>query len=339
MKKVLSIVVPPFRLYHCYAYPLAIILSNENTLEWFYCNYIHLFYIENQEIDPLRFYCPDYKGRFNNGFLPWLDYQVLDRDIIKNLNIDIIQLVKYSIDSEQYVSLYWDEYFVPNGLSQGSSHFWQRTLIYGYDDTSNVFNTYSEKSGGRLKTCLVSYDDFKLSFYGLEGEPWFKNIYLMKLDSNKQYEFDVKNVIKQISDYLSSRDVTESCRESFNPYIGVKFGFSIYDCIKNYLNTVPINNKHYHKTLNLLSEHKKIMLSRIKFMQDNGYLNISSSYYKNYEIVLKTTNILGDMFLKYNLLHDEEIIKRIITKINEISEMEKEILKELVNELSRQSLK
>jgi len=338
MKKILPIVNPPFKLYHMYAYPLSIILTNENTLEWFYCNYIHLFYIENQDIDPLRFYCPDYKGRFSNGFLPWLDYQVFDRNTIRTLNIDIIELVKYSIDNEEYVSLYWDEFYVPNGISQGNKHKWQRTLIYGYDDTLNVFYTYSVKSNSHLETCLISYDDFKLSFYSSQGVPCFPNIYLMKLDLNKQYKFDVKSIISQISDYLSSRDVTESRRESFNPYIGVKFGFSIYDCIRDYLNTVSQRNTiHYNKTLHIFSEHKKIMLSRIQYMQKLGYLEISSSYPKEYEAVYHNSTMLGSMFIKYNRLHDEAIIRRIISMINKISVLEKEILSDLVDELSKHS--
>ena len=337
MKKVLPITESPFELYHSNAYPLTIILNNKDTMEWLYCNYIHLFYIEKQDIDPLWFYCPDYKGRFYNSFLPWLDYQVLDKNTIKDLNIDILSLVKYSIDNEQYVSLFWDEFYIPNGIFMGDIHIRQRALIYGYDDASNHLYTYSEKSNSRLETCLVSYEDFKLSFYSsyIKGFPY---VYIMKLDVNRQYKFDVKSVITQIKDYLSSRDITESQRESFNSHEGVKFGFSIYDCIRDYLNTVSKRNTfHYHKTLNILSEHKKIMLQRIQYMQNNGYLEISSTHFKDYETVYKTSKVLGSMFQKYNISRDEAIISRIILKVNEISVKEKAILNELVDELSMNS--
>ena len=342
MKRILPTVIPPIKAFPDYACPLTIILSHENTLEWFYCNYIHLYFIINQRVDPMGFYIPDYKGNLFNTFIPWIDYQILNRDLIFNLNINIIDILKYSLDNEQYIVLYWDEFYIPNGICvEEKPHYWHKTFIYGYDDLSENFYTYGYKGNGQYESCLICYKDFHSSFYSNKGEmkEVHKKIYFLKFDTEREYKFDLKCVIDHLNDYLYSVDVTRRFNNSFNPLKGIKFGFSVYDCLKDYYDkpyiVKDIASSSYHIALCILYEHKKVMLSRIRFLQDEKHLDDFNKLIQDYEVVVNNSCMLKNLFIKYTILGDETITKKIVFEINKIANLEKKVLEGLIKKISK----
>lgn len=336
MDKKLPIIVPPIKAFVYNAYILAIILQHENVWEWFYNNYIHLYFDTKEIDDPFNFYYTDYSGSLWNARNTWLEYEEIERNFLSFMNIDLVDVVKFYIDNNWYIELYWDEFFVPNGLTQGKIHFWHRTLIYGYDDIEKIVYTYGYKNNSNYESCVVSYSDFRKSYYSDFNCNTSRPIYLMKFNSEKQFKFDIINVLNQISDYLCSKDLTEPNRNNFNKNKDIKFGFATYESIINHYakKSSNKNQKISYMPLYVLYEHKKTMLSRLKFLQNNKYIQSHNTYIKDYEIIVKNASILGPLFFKYIYTNNKTLLDKLISKIGEIKDLEKIVLEKLLFELN-----
>jgi hypothetical protein len=336
--KILKITDPPIKGYPDYAYPLSVILNYDYAYEWLYCNYIQLHFDENDIYDPVRFYFTDASSGIWNIRNPLLDYQMIHRDTLALLGNDIIKFIKDAIDLENYIIIYLDEFYLIDRWAYQNTHFNHINFIYGYDDKEQCFYT-----AGYDKNIQYSYT--KISFLEIE-QAYINNvkdyyeginkIYLLKFDMmRKRYEFDILTVIKQLKEYVYAENSSLRYNLEFNGGRNLYFGTDIYTPLKLYLDSIHKYGWNWNliKPIFVLYEHKKLMALRIKFLEENGYLQVDSKYYNYFIDLAEMYSNIKFRFLKYMKTRKKHIIDEIIFLIDRSVSEETAMLKEMIIEL------
>lgn len=363
MEKKLPLASSPILVYVDYSYPLSILRNYSQTDAWFYSNYIQLFF---QKKDSnfrgiLKFYITDAFGRIWYPFLPWFHYQTFQRDIIKALNVDIIELLINGIDKSYYTMLNWDEFYAPQGLTQSKIHFSHKTLIYGYDLKEECFYSVGFKMTTKYEHCKISFKDFKSAFFSEINDinmPYHDSeICLMRFNKNYSFNFDVDTFIQQLYDYYLSRNPLKNFRTHFNcgydfDYFNdtnIFFGMNIYDYLKSYIELTPLHKNDYYRPVDTLWahaysnfqpfqalwEHKKLMVDRIAYLKKLRYLDSGSSIDDQFKQIQESSKQLRNLFIRYETTENEFFISEMPAILKDIYINEKYALEQLMEELQR----
>ncbi len=336
--KVLKITDPPIKCYPDNAYPLSIVLNYDFAWEWFYCNFIQLHFDENSIYDPVRFYNTDASSSIWDTRNPLIDYQMIHRDTLALFGSDIIKFIKDAIDLENYITIYLDEFYIIDRWAYQNTHFNHINFIYGYDDKEQCFYT-----AGYDRNMQYSYT--KISFLEIE-QAYINNvknyyqglnkIYLLKFDTErKKYEFDILAVIKQLKEYVYAENSSLRYNLEFNGGRNLYFGTDIYAPYKLYLETIHKNGWTWNsiKPIVILYEHKNLMALRIKYMEENGYLQVDSKYYAYFVSLAEIYAGIKFKFIKYMITRKKHILDEIIAFIDKSVSEETSMLKEMIIEL------
>ena len=82
-------------------------------------------------------------------------------------------------------------------------------------------------------------------------------------------------------------------------------------------------------------DHKVLMIERIKYLGNNGYLKNMNTFLCLYEDMLLTTKNLLNLCLKFNLTQNIDLINRIISITTQLVERERHACNLLLDELSK----
>jgi hypothetical protein len=138
------------------------------------------------------------------------------------------------------------------------------------------------------------------------------------IDKCINYRLSIKQIISLLDDYLFSRNPYENTGTFESQYFtGDKYiyGMDIYRQIKekigrgDYLEYIP------YKTFSIMLDHKKMMVSRINYLAEEGYLDTSDKSLAMFREVHEIAKILLDISLKYNLNCGKSILGRISGKL------------------------
>ncbi len=330
MVKRLPISTPPIVSYLHHAYPLSIISAHEETLPWFYSNYIQLFY-----------YFRD--GYFHmNFFMPWnLFPSILTSNIDNNLftNVvkrDIAQFLIDCIDNDIYVYVFIDEYYVPGRRAFEEYHFKHDNFIFGYNLEKQYFDITGFKN--------FTYGSSTIGFNQLErafsspGKPDELTLYQYR---NTTFEFDKELVAEYIHDYLYAENTFKRLRMIYSPlvYGHLSWGLRVYDGMSQYIEILmrkesKINYIPFH----VLYEHKKCMRMRVEYMIKNDYLTNLDELLDFYLSFEKETLILRNLVLKSILDGTEtthkKIKERYLLLLKNMVPQEEALLKQLLHKLT-----
>ncbi len=336
MQKVLPIATPPVIGYLHHAYPLSILANWTAYLPWFHSNYIQLHCPQNlQNLSHDRtmkfnFYrSPDQRLAFS----PYLKVQLLDRDLIFKSPKDIAPFLIACIDKGYYVQPTVDEYFLPDSPAYQKRRLIHETLIYGYDKQTFVgmgYNKYGDYAGYQiafpeLKQAIVHAD--------LTGHYDPDGLRLFKYDPNAQYNFDIHLVRIQLRDFLCGRNTSERFRRLANPADGA-YGLATYPCLKSYVESFLVSLFSFDiRPAHILWENKKCMVYRLQYMESRGYLKPEDGFSVQYDELARKTGMLRMMLLKFKLTRSAGLINRLCSHLDNIAEVEKRLLQDLLKKL------
>jgi len=131
---ILNTVVPPITGLVDESYPLVVALGSDKPWPWFYSNYIQLALKNDDKMGyNVRFYKTDHKGIMWDTQNPWINYNRMNVNFLKELNMGIIDFVVRSINTGYYVSIFLDRFYVPGVRNYQNSHFTHEAMVFGYD--------------------------------------------------------------------------------------------------------------------------------------------------------------------------------------------------------------
>ena len=335
---------PPVDGYLNQAYPLSILSTDDAYLPWFFSNYIQL-------------YCPeDFPPGHYNFFMhaaypalicPLLDIQWFNQDIIQGGNI--VQFVINSLQSEYYIQLFVDEFFLPERTNFARNHFIHDLLIFGYDQEETKFDIIGYNDQGVYAPGMVSFSDLENAFNSVRLLPayneikFFRKFWLARRVSDYKCSFDLTSVVEQLEDFFHGRDTSCRFRMINSPTeMGAYrfqekdlYGRATYDSLRNYLDLLAAGECSFNPIpLHTFWQHKRCMAWRIRYMESHGLLE--PRHFAVFEHIQKSAETLRMMVLRYSMRRDPKLLDRARDRFDQISADEQAAFEDLLQTLTFQ---
>ncbi len=156
---------------------------------------------------------------------------------------------------------------------------------------------------------------------------------LFQYDPQARYDFDIHLVREHLVDLLYARNTSKRFRLLANPIDGA-YGLATYDCLKHFLASflsppfsIDIRPAH------ILWEHKKCMVERLKYMETQGYIKAEDGFSIQYDELARKTGMIRMMLLKFRKTHNPDLIHRLCSHLDALTEEERGLLEDLLDKL------
>ena len=345
MKKILPIQIPPILGYLYHAYPLSVLSNWDAYLPWFYSHYIQLHCpkdfqtAERKKGAKFDFYHPRSHLYSPQGYQfatsPWLDSQLLDREVVIGNHRSIVEFVVDCIRRDYYVQVCVDEFFIPNTMVYQEDHFVHEVLVFGFDKQEKIFYTSGFDRNGNYGNSQVTFSELEQGYLHSSIEKHYDEygVILYKNKKGAQYNFDYQYVLEQLEDYVYSKNTSERFRALANPVDNV-FGLNTYRCLNDHFEYVLKKVKRFDiRPLHIFWEHKKCMVSRIEYLEHLNYLNPQNEFSKSYKVIEERTDRQRIMMLKFLITDQNPIVEATIKEIDRIAQAEHSLLESMLDQL------
>lgn len=332
---VLSTIVPPITGLVDEAYPLVVALSHPRPWPWFYSNYIQMAF-KNDDLMGynVRFYKTDHRGIMWDTLNPWINYNIMNVNFLKSLNMGIIDFIVQSIDNGFYMSVFLDRYYLPGIRNYQKSHMTHEAMVFGYDlEKEQIYLIEYQET--YLKEFIVTFAEF-IDAYDNSDLSRYEDIHLMKFDTQRHYEFDLVNISEQLQDYLSSQNTSERYRINSNPVYSplVSFGLDIYNDLRFLL---EYNHLKYDiRVFNSIWEHKKVMKDRVQYMADQGYVDGIAELVLPCKEIEDKSYLLKSQFMKLCATRNPAQVGKVLLMLNAMEELERSVYGKIVEKIKAQ---
>lgn len=329
MEKILKVTNPPINCYPDFAYPLSIILNEEESEDWFFSNFIQIFYSKGEKVSPVNFYYSDLNNRTWDTRFPPLDYQVILKDTVNHFNIDIIDFVKYAIDSHNYCYIYVDEFYLPNSITYKKNHFIHTEFIYGYNDELNVLFMSGYDKSYQFRYYTHSYDNFR-NAYNFCARDYYddkNNIYMLRYNyQGIPYLFDMNSIYRQTIEYINSIDSSIKYNNCFNPKSDMIYGMKVIDQIVEDIKIKKVNVK----CLCILREHKTLMELRLKYMLRKKYIDNDWGCVERFALLEKEYQKMVNWIIKYKMTSNDSLLYKLQSELESMMVIEREVFSKFI---------
>lgn len=330
---VLPLSKPPILGYVHHAYPLTAAMAHKDFCHWFCSNYIQLQYCL---VDcTLNFFTYVICG--NSIYIPIVDYKLLDSEYLYKSGIKVIEFIVNSINMGYYVTMYVDEFFVPERISYKRRHFRHEVMVFGYNLEERILKIVGYTDMGVYSESNITFSAFEESYMSSISKQNDVILFKAKDDLSYQssFDFDIKNVKDLLQDYLLSRDTSDRLRIFGNPKKKHVYGLNIYkEIIKNFKSVITNNTQWCdRRILHLLWEHKKAMVCRIEYLIDNKYINNRNELLSVYNEIQNAALLLRNKALKFNVRKNTLLIEDMIDSLELMYKREKVAVENLLEML------
>jgi hypothetical protein len=344
--KKLPVAVPAIIGLHYHAFSLTPIFCNKKYLPWFYSHYIQVYCTNDfSEVNGSPWFNFVSIDLWDNG-IPFLsNNHLLDLRTIKDNKIDVVKLITGYIDRGWYTDAEVDDFYIPFRFAYQKKKKPHDILIFGYDLNNKCFDTAGFNTQNEFAYEKLSFDDFEKAFLnnnstmvdldngGTNCLRFFKTIEGIECD------FDPILLAQLLEDYLNSADTTEKFRMFRQPSKKRVYGIETYQFFKEYFHLLLNKEIKFDiRPIQLLWEHKKCMLLRIKYMSENNIISPYSSIYDDYVDIEQKVLSARNLMIKYNMTNEKKVVMTIIDIIDEIKNKEQVILTSLLKELPQKQL-
>lgn len=334
LKKELTIVVQKeINNYLHNAYFLSIILGYDNLKNWFYENYVQLYFNGDKFVRNTGI--PEYFLDFYGGWTEPRKFFDSESYYRREINpSEIISLVKEKIGNDCYVYTYVDEFITKENVNVHNAH---DILVYGYNDEKQEFMVLGFDDKNNFNSYKISYDNFERGYAsGVEnsqvsdmyqGKNYF---FTMKMNVNEdyQYDFHVEIFLNYLKEYVNCINTGMKCEDPNGDMYkcdSIKYGIQVYDELLPIMEKI-IEKKEIidYRVFHTLYEHKTLMHKRLQYMA-----NIIPIDNKAKEDILNQSQNLAGIAqelrlncIKYNLCRRETVMRMMIDQVNLLKNIE-----------------
>lgn len=331
MKKLLPVGYPVVKAYKWHAVPLTILSAHCTDNLWIFNNYLQLVvqdYPDNAHwLDFYSIYDLHNVPRF-----PWLNVQNIRPPQLTNY-VDLIDFFKDCIDSNNYLDVHYDMYYLDHAFAYQLNHRISNMLIYGYDTDKNCFYAMdylynSSKIYDSLEIDMNLLVQSVLSDYNNRG---IKGIY--EYDSDYKFELDMDIAIAQMEDYITAQNNFKFFDRTQKKYPGtykdMGYGIEVYRYLNIYIESVINGTLKFHVLpFVTLHEHKLCVFGFVKTAEEMTKENLKSNEIND---IVRQAGIIRTLGIKYKLTHNVSLLYTIRNRINDLNKAESMIMKDLLD--------
>lgn len=339
LRKELPMIYPNITSYPKHANMLACVGQYENSIQWFYNYYVQLHTGKNPENQGgfIDFCAPQaWRG------CPWFHTQKIDRSfMIKGWN-SASKFILDCIDSDYYIYLYLDQFYIPDSWAFQTQHFPHDSFIYGYDCYNkqiNIADFYKYSKYSFSTASFSQIDEACRDEELLHANDQLGGIILVKPTKYDYFNFDLKLLKALIEDYLQSKVSSKSYTDNYRIEVGDNrgwwaYGLEVYSHFIKFLEYVVQQKVALDiRGFQVLIDHKTLMLSRIKFLAEQKLLTSVDSIYVEYEAIKNECVKIRNIAIKCYVTDNVKGIQKIIDDIPVIVEKERNVLEKLLDNL------
>lgn len=333
--KILATIVPPITGLVDESYPLVVALAHERPWPWFYSNYIQMVFKNDDQMGyNVRFYKTDHRGIMWDTLNPWINYNIINVNFLKSLNMGIIDLIVRSIDNGYYMTVYLDRFYIPGIRNYQKSHMTHEAMVFGYDLENEKIHII-EYTEAYMTQFVITFEEFRQAYEHCDQRR-YEDVHLLKFDGQRHYEFDLINVSEQMKDYLSSRNTSERYRINSNPVYSpfVIFGMDVYKELRFLLDYNQL--KFDIRVFNSIWEHKKIMKERVKYIADHGLVENFMEFFESCKEIEDKSYLLKSQFMRLCATQNLATLSKIYALLDFMEEKERSVYGRMVEKIDEQ---
>ncbi|GAB6989771.1 hypothetical protein [Paenibacillus pini] len=331
---------PPLKGFLRWAYTLSITSVHEETIPWYYSNFIQLSCTTKFLEDGRQYFLDFFRGtpnelNFNNPFLLTCS---VNYSILNNLALEAwATFFADQIRSNYYCIVFVDESKLSPSAFYQKDPFPHHLFLYGFNWDESIFYASMFDHMGIYRNMEISFQEFQDAILSMrqllkENLTSDHHTYFYKYEPHSPYPFDKTSVIDQLRDYLNGE--THLNRINYNPEEEA-YGVKIYDYLQMYYDAVENNDSRLGdrndvRHLHVLWEHKKMMSERIGYLVEKGIIPYDEELVEGYKDVTKRAMKLRDRYIRHKIREDKEIFEWLRLRINQFREEEPVLLKKLI---------
>ncbi len=237
------------------------------------------------------------------------------------------RLICNLIDNGYYVVFSGvDDYYIEGKSLYKKRHFEHDGAICGYDWENKTFCMYAYDSNWIYRKFWTSQRGFTLARKSMEKRGIPGAIWAIKAKEDI-IEFSSEVACRKIGEYLDSS--LEKYPENEE---GMVYGIVVHDYIAKYVEKLFKGEIPYERldrrVFRLIWEHKKIMLERIKKIEEE--LGLEPNISKEYCSIVDEANMMRGLYASHHVRRRDSVLPVIQKKLLEVKNKEELLLKELL---------
>ena len=304
--------------YHNKAFPLGVIQGNADfdLTPWIAGKFINCF-----------FHTMSLEHKFNFcTFDPWGEKDgvnssqtiKLDKNMFKELSIDIIKTVKCLMNNGYYIHGSYNEKYISAKNAYKKYDFMHVYILIGYEDDGILYSVGYTKNG-KYEEFTITFDEYLDSL--INSTNAFIDINTCKYHAEGNFSFNKVGFIQELSDYINSSMHNLAYSDQI-------YGLKAIEKLKEF--TIAEDSGIDMRYMRVLMEHKSLMQLRLDYVYRDNYSDIPEKYKKISEEAKK----MYLLSLKYNITKNENILKSIENGFDLILDLEKQLLPIVLNDVS-----
>lgn len=320
---------------------LTMLLSDERYMPW-YIEKFNSYFVDEAFV---FHFCEWNTVEFYTNYDEVLEFY----DI--NCKNNIVESIINAINSNEYVTLYWDRYYVEGTQQYQEEHKLHGILVYGYDTETKSISFIDNEINGRLWDCNeISYENLQCAFdsaiHIITEEPrrysWIyqTNLPASRVHLKRDFARNVRPEVfyTAIKRNLSGGEFADVSKPA-SEYAPVKrYGFSIY---KSYYEDLYYILKHKNPNycnepgnefilikLKALVECKRSFVKKLKYFNNIGIFTFPDDLLKKSEQLAEIVNKANLLLSKHAFNFKEDILERAREQFMNAQELEKIVLEE-----------
>lgn len=319
----LPLISPVYSTYH-HGFFSALLADNPTIRNWYYMNVIILqcntkflggYTTPQINVEGISFKCN-----------PFLEKITIPMQFLKGC---MGPTIRNLINKGYYIHFTGvDDYYV-----EGKSCYRERHLIHdggicGYNQEDKTFCLYAYDSNWIYKKFWTSQGSFMRGVYSSIKQGRYGDLYALKPNTKETVEFCAYTALNKISTYLDP--ACEKHPENGDENV---FGIIVHNYIAKYIGMLYNGSIPYERmdwrTLRMIWEHKKVMLERIKLIEQKMQLNDSIS--SAYSPLVSKSNYARMLYASHYIKRRDELLPTIQNILIEIRNQEEKLLTELIS--------
>lgn len=344
---VLPVKYPVITTNTSHAHLLSILNTADYTLEWLICNYIQVYsYKDIATYRQTDFYFPLPNIIRPLETCPWLVTQRVSCNMLRYMNIDILDFIVNALQHNTYLDLMVDYYYIKQSMFYKREHFIHDMMIYGYNERKRTLFAadFLFESSGAYTNAEIYMDDLKAAYENCpleEPKNYFEGqffLYSLK-EGNAHifYEFDKDNILRSLKNYCNC--IIPEFWEMYHErtIVEMSFGLDVYDAYQIYIRKLlkdgntDIDFRYFYVML----DHKRIMQVRLRYLSDydKEHQGAYKSLLKEYEALEAQMEEVILLLLKGNMEGNAQYFESVISLLSAVKEKERKSLHNFFEEI------
>lgn len=317
----LSLAMPTITSHHYYALPLAIIGSDPSLKPWIYSEFVQWYSFRNLEEQRMHMRLYNNKNELHL-------YEPLHSTVyMSNLLTDgdrIIDVLKALIANNHYIYDFVDSYYIS---ADPRSHHWMHDiLLYGFDDKSAVLHAFAY-IGNKLEQFDIPYLEYE-TIYNSDYQKEHVRYTVLYRKKDAAFYPNIQRIGNHLLDYLGG--INTYNRESplevqlYRP----QFGLDVYNELKYDVQYARDWNVDIDvPDLYCVYDHKRLMLERVVYLDENTDLKCSSDLKNKFSEIVDNARIMIMLVLKLNrkMFSSATDYNNLLQRFDMLRELEKDV--------------